>query len=87
MLDRIEAIIDWLKNVDIRTAFAVAIIGSLCYYEHSEPGYISREITWFIKTYDDIIAMFIPLCIATLIFIGAAILVLKVVYFIRKLIR
>lgn len=87
MLNLIEAIIDWLKNVDIRTAFVVAIIGSLCYYEHTEPGYVSRAFHSFVTTYDDLISMFIPLCIATLIFIGTAILILKVVYFIKKLVR
>ena len=87
MLDLIEVVIDRLKNIDIRTAFIIAAIGALCYYEHNEPGYVSRTIHAFIATYDDLISMFIPLCIATLIFIGTAILVLKVVYFIRKLVR
>jgi hypothetical protein len=87
MLDRIESIINFIKNMDIRLAFTIAIVGSLCYYEHTEPGYMSRTFHSFVTTYDDLISMFIPLCIATLIFIGTAILILKVVYFIRKLVR
>jgi hypothetical protein len=87
MLDLIEVVIDRLKNIDIRMAFIVAAIGALCYYEHNEPGYTSRTIHSFVTMYGDLISMFIPLCIATLIFIGTAILILKIVYFIRKLVR
>ena len=87
MLDRLEAVINWLKNVDIRTAFVIAAIGSLCYYEYNEPGYVSRTIHSFTETYDDLIAMGIPLCISALVFVGIAVLVLKLAYLIRKLVR
>ena len=87
MLDRIESIIEWIRDMDIRLAFAIAIVGSLCYYEHSDPGYISREIHTFTETYSDLISMGLPLCIAALTFVGAAVLILKLVYLIRKLVR
>lgn len=87
MLDRIESIINFIKNMDIRLAFTIAIVGSLCYYEHNEPGYMSHEIKSFMETYDDLIGMGIPLCIAALAFVGAAVLVLKLVYLIGKLVR
>jgi len=87
MLNLIEVIIDRLKNIDIRVAFIIATIGAICYYETEEPGYVSRTIRSFTETYDDLIAMGVPLCIGALVFVGAAVLILKAVYFIRKLVK